>query len=181
MYTEHCGKEVMYHVASLLPFPQTDPQQLQQKRHHDNDIVFQKADSHFLHTFIVVQHKPYTANVESDTLYRVSVTARSDVPYIGPVLPLPPRVQAGAQFRAWTLNKLITAETACYKVEKFSQRKQKMRASQLSNLVEELTRKQTTNERRVSAKWSRLKAPFSRASRSKSSCQNAAPLAAAGK
>ena len=25
VYTEHCGQEVMYHVASLLPFPQTDP------------------------------------------------------------------------------------------------------------------------------------------------------------
>ena len=29
--------------------------------------------SHFLHTFIVVQDKPFTANVEADTLYRVSV------------------------------------------------------------------------------------------------------------
>ena len=139
--------------------------------------MLQKADSHFLHTLIVVQHKPYTANVEADTLYRVSVRVRSDVPYIGPVLPLPPVSRRGRSSE----RKLITAETACYKVEKFSQRKQKMRASQHSNLVEELTRKQTTNERRVSLKCSRLKAPFSRASRSKSSCQNAAPLAAAGK
>ena len=45
--------------------------------------------------------------------------------------------------------KLINAETACYKAEKFAKPKQKMqkiRASQLSNLVEELTR--NTNVKR---------------------------------
>ena len=39
------------------------------------------------------------------------------------------------------LNKLISAETACYKAEKFSKLEQRTRSSHLANLVEELTSK----------------------------------------
>jgi len=148
VYTEHMGKEVMYHVATLLPFSETDTQQLQRKRHIGNDIVslvFQEGStpfspdmvtSHFLHAYIVVQPEP------GDTdKYRVSVTARSDVPYFGPSLPSPPVFRRGPEFKEWILNKLISAETACYKAEKFSKLEQRTRSSLLSNLVEELTSK----------------------------------------
>ena len=150
VFTEHCGKEVMYHVSTLLPFSETDPQQLQRKRHIGNDIVsivFQEANtpfspdmvaSHFLHAFIVVQPEPQEAG---DSLYRVSVTARSDVPYFGPGLPSPAVFRRGPQFREWLLNKLINAETACYKAEKFARLEQRTRATLLTNLVEELTSK----------------------------------------
>ena len=153
VFTEHCGKEVMYHVSTLLPFSETDPQQLQRKRHIGNDIVsivFQEANtpfspdmvaSHFLHAFIVVQPEPQETG---DSLYRVSVTARSDVPYFGPGLPSPAVFRRGPHFREWLLNKLINAETACYKAEKFARLEQRTRATLLTNLVEELTRK--TNE-----------------------------------
>ena len=153
VYTEHCGKEVMYHVATLLPFSETDPQQLQRKRHIGNDIVsivFQEANtpfspdmvaSHFLHAFIVIQPEPSLSHSEGDTLYRVSVTARSDVPYFGPSLPSPPVFRRGPQFREWLLNKLINAETACYKAEKFSKLEQRTRVTLLNNLVAELTSK----------------------------------------
>ena len=33
VYTEHLGKEIMYHVATLLPFSETDSQQLQRIGH----------------------------------------------------------------------------------------------------------------------------------------------------
>jgi len=150
VYTEHMGKEIMYHVATLLPFSETDSQQLQRKRHIGNDIVsivFQEGNtpfspdmvtSHFLHSYIVVQPEP---SDNSETLYRVSVTARGDVPYFGPSLPSPPVFRRGPQFREWLLNKLINAETACYKAEKFSKLEQRTRSSLLSNLVEELTSK----------------------------------------
>merc|ERR1719259_995537 len=140
----------MYHVATLLPFSETDSQQLQRKRHIGNDIVsivFQEGNtpfspdmvtSHFLHSYIVVQPE---LSDNSETLYRVSVTARSDVPYFGPSLPQPPVFRRGPQFREWLLNKLINAETACYKAEKFSKLEQRTRTSLLSNLVEELTSK----------------------------------------
>lgn len=60
-------REIMFHVSTLLPYTESDPQQLQRKRHIGNDIVaivFQEANtpfspdmiaSHFLHAFIVVQ------------------------------------------------------------------------------------------------------------------------------
>lgn len=60
-------REVMFHVSTLLPYTDNDPQQLQRKRHIGNDIVaivFQEENtpfcpdmiaSHFLHAFIVVQ------------------------------------------------------------------------------------------------------------------------------
>lgn len=60
-------RELMFHVSTLLPFTESDPQQLQRKRHIGNDIVaivFQEENtpfspdmiaSHFLHAFIVVQ------------------------------------------------------------------------------------------------------------------------------
>ena len=150
VYTEHMGKEIMYHVSTLLPFSETDTQQLQRKRHIGNDIVsivFQEGNtpfspdmvtSHFLHAYIVVQPEHSDS---SDTLYRVSVTARSDVPYFGPSLPSPPVFRRGPQFREWLLNKLINAETACYKAEKFSKLEQRTRSTLLNNLVEELTQK----------------------------------------
>lgn len=60
-------REIMFHVSTLLPYTDSDPQQLQRKRHIGNDIVaivFQEANtpfspdmiaSHFLHAFVVVQ------------------------------------------------------------------------------------------------------------------------------
>lgn len=73
--TEHCDKEVMYHVTTLLPFF-SDLQKLQRKRNIDNDIdvvsiVFREANtpfgpvmeaSHFLRAFIVVQPEPAQAH-----------------------------------------------------------------------------------------------------------------------
>ena len=148
-YTTHQDKEVMFHVATLLPYSETDTQQLQRKRHIGNDIVslvFQEGStpfspdmvtSHFLHAYIVVT----PVEGSGGDRYRVSVTARADVPYFGPSLPSPPIFRRGPEFRDWLLCKLINAETACYKAEKFSKLEQRTRTSLLSNLVEELTSK----------------------------------------
>ena len=120
----------MFHVSTLLPFSESDKQQLQRKRHIGNDIVavvFQEDNtpfspdiiaSHFLHAYIVVQ--PITNVTNGDVSYKVSVTARSDVPYFGPSLPNPPVFKKGEEFKEFLLTKLINAENACYKAEKFS-------------------------------------------------------------
>jgi len=52
--------------------------------------------------------------------YKVNVTARDDVPFFGPPLPSPPIFTKGTEFKEFLLTKLINAETACYKAEKFS-------------------------------------------------------------
>ena len=71
VFTQWRGIEVMFHVSTLLPHEDNDPQKLQRKRHIGNDIVcvvFLEADntsfspscikSHFLHTFIIVRASP---------------------------------------------------------------------------------------------------------------------------
>jgi len=148
VYTQYLGKEIMFHVATILPFSETDQQQLQRKRHIGNDIVclvFQEGStpfspdmitSNFLHAYIVVQ-----PDLDNPDHYRVAVTARSDVPAFGLNLPSPPVFKRGTNFREWLLEKLISAETACYRAERFSKLKQRTQATLLRNLVDELNRK----------------------------------------
>merc|ERR1719445_1254554 len=138
----------MFHVSTLLPFSESDKQQLQRKRHIGNDIVavvFQEENtpfspdiitSHFLHAYIVVQ--PITNTTSGNVSYKVSVTARSDVPYFGPSLPNPPIFKKGEEFKEFLLTKLINAENACYKAEKFSTLERRTRSCLLSNLTEQL-------------------------------------------
>ncbi|XP_046405967.1 rap1 GTPase-activating protein 1-like isoform X2 [Ischnura elegans] len=147
VYEVFKDRELMFHVSTLLPYTENDPQQLQRKRHIGNDIVaivFQESNtpftpdmiaSHFLHAFIVVQViDPCTPN----TRYKVSVTARDDVPRFGPALPTPAIFRKGPEFKEFLLTKLLNAENACYKAEKFATLELRTRASLLGSLVEEL-------------------------------------------
>ena len=51
---------------------------------------------------------------------QVSVTARDDVPFFGPTLPAPSIFRKGQEFRNFLLTKLINAENAAYKSDKFA-------------------------------------------------------------
>ncbi|XP_076645732.1 uncharacterized protein LOC143355104 isoform X2 [Halictus rubicundus] len=150
VYEVFRGREVLFHVASLLPYSPGDSQQLQRKRHIGNDIVaiiFQEEPtpfspdmiaSHFLHAFIVVQVvDPCTSN----TRYKVSVTARNDVPWFGPALPTPTVFLRGVEFKEFLLTKLVNAENAAYKAEKFSKLELRTRSALLESLTEELQAK----------------------------------------
>ena len=67
IYSCYRGYEVMFHVATMLPFVSTDEQKLERKRHLGNDVVMigykegkTKFDpscihSMFNHIFIVIQ------------------------------------------------------------------------------------------------------------------------------
>ncbi|KAH0949148.1 hypothetical protein HN011_012405, partial [Eciton burchellii] len=150
VYEVFRGREVLFHVASLLPYSPGDSQQLQRKRHIGNDIVaiiFQEEPtpfspdmiaSHFLHAFIVVQViDPCTPN----TRYKVSVTARDDVPWFGPTLPTPAVFLRGVEFKEFLLTKLVNAENAAYKADKFSKLELRTRSALLESLTEELQTK----------------------------------------
>lgn len=52
--------------------------------------------------------------------YRVAVTARLDVPFFEPKLPVPAEFEAGPEFREFLLQKLINAENAAYRAEQFA-------------------------------------------------------------
>ncbi|XP_016135629.1 rap1 GTPase-activating protein 1 isoform X8 [Sinocyclocheilus grahami] len=147
VYHNFHNKEIMFHVSTKLPFTEGDTQQLQRKRHIGNDIVaimFQDENtpfvpdmiaSNFLHAYVVVQ----VENACSDNvLYKVSVTARDDVPFFGPPLPNPAIFKKGPEFREFLLTKLINAEYACYKAEKFAKLEERTRSALLETLYEEL-------------------------------------------
>ncbi|XP_042346995.1 rap1 GTPase-activating protein 1 isoform X7 [Plectropomus leopardus] len=147
VYCNYRNKEVMFHVSTKLPYTDGDTQQLQRKRHIGNDIVailFQEENtpfvpdmiaSNFLHAYIVVQ----VVNTCTDNvLYKVSVTARDDVPFFGPALPNPAVFKKGPEFHEFLFTKLINAEYACYKAEKFAKLEERTRSALLETLYEEL-------------------------------------------
>ncbi|KAI1903276.1 hypothetical protein AGOR_G00025540 [Albula goreensis] len=149
VYTVFRDREVMFHVSTKLPYTEGDPQQLQRKRHIGNDIVaavFQEEPtpfvpdmiaSNFLHAYVLVQvENPCTDH----TTYKVSVTAREDVPTFGPPLPNPTVFKKGPEFREFLLTKLINAENACYKSDRFAKLEGRTRAALLDNLHDELHR-----------------------------------------
>ncbi|KAK5858128.1 hypothetical protein PBY51_002294 [Eleginops maclovinus] len=147
VYSVHREQEIMFHVATKLPFTEGDAQQLQRKRHIGNDIValvFQEEAtpfvpdmiaSNFLHAFILVQ-----PDGDKDS-YKVSVTAREDVPPFGPLLPSPAVFKKGPEFREFLLTKLINAELACYKSERFARLEERTRAALLDTLLDDLYRR----------------------------------------
>ncbi|CAL9704659.1 unnamed protein product [Knipowitschia caucasica] len=147
IYTNFHNKEIMFHVSTKLPYTEGDSQQLQRKRHIGNDIVaivFQEENtpfvpdmiqSNFLHAYVVVQvENPCSDNV----LYKVSVTARDDVPFFGPALPDPAIFKKGPEFHEFLFTKLINAEYACYKAEKFAKLEERTRSALLETLYEEI-------------------------------------------
>uniref|UniRef100_A0A7N8XQH0 RAP1 GTPase activating protein b n=1 Tax=Mastacembelus armatus TaxID=205130 RepID=A0A7N8XQH0_9TELE len=147
VYTSFHNKEIMFHVSTKLPYTEGDSQQLQRKRHIGNDIVaivFQEANtpfvpdmiqSNFLHAYVVVQ----VENACTDkVIYKVSVTARDDVPFFGPTLPDPAIFKKGPEFREFLFTKIINAEYACYKAEKFAKLEERTRSALLETLYEEL-------------------------------------------
>ncbi len=48
------------------------------------------------------------------------MAARDDVPFFGPTLPSPSVFERGAEFQDFLLTKLINAEHACYKADRFA-------------------------------------------------------------
>lgn len=150
VYESFKGIEIMYHVTTLFPYAIGDAQHVNRKCHIGNDIVaivFQEENtpftptmikSNFLHVFIVVQPiDPLTPN----TRYKVAITARDDVPEFGPPLPTPAIFQKGPEFKEFLLTKLINAELASYKANRFSILAVRTRANLLEDTVDKLKKK----------------------------------------
>ncbi|XP_028436764.1 rap1 GTPase-activating protein 2 isoform X2 [Perca flavescens] len=151
VFTSFHGREIMFHVATKLPFTEGDPQQLQRKRHIGNDIValvYQESQtpflsdvikSHFLHCFLVVRRIQGPEEKTGETAYQVAVTAREDVPLFGPSLPDPPIFTDRSLLREFLLTKLINAEISCYKAQQFSRLELRTRSLLLESLQAELS------------------------------------------
>ncbi|XP_063059540.1 signal-induced proliferation-associated protein 1 isoform X2 [Engraulis encrasicolus] len=146
LYTRYQDYELMFHVSTMLPYTPNNTQQLLRKRHIGNDIVtivFQEPGahpftpkairSHFQHVFIIVQvHQPCTEN----TYYRVAVTRSKDIPLFGPLFPRGARFPRCPAFRNFLLAKVLNAENAAEKSEKFRSMATRTRQEYLKDLAE---------------------------------------------
>ncbi|KAI1893230.1 hypothetical protein AGOR_G00121560 [Albula goreensis] len=136
----------MFHVSTMLPYMPNNPQQLLRKRHIGNDIVTiifqepgalpftpQNIRSHFQHVFVIVRvHNPCS----DSTCYSVAVTRMKDVPPFGPPIPSGATFRDPAVFRDFLLAKVINAENAAHKSEKFHTMATRTRQEYLRDLAE---------------------------------------------
>nr|XP_043903770.1 signal-induced proliferation-associated 1-like protein 1 isoform X2 [Solea senegalensis] len=146
LYTSYKDYEIMFHVSTLLPHTPNNKQQLLRKRHIGNDIVtivFQEPGahpftpkairSHFQHVFVIVRvHDPCSDN----TCYSVAVTRSQDVPVFGPPIPKGVTFPKSTVFRDFLLTKLINAENAAHKSDKFGAMATRTRQEYLRDLAE---------------------------------------------
>ncbi|KAM6961299.1 signal-induced proliferation-associated 1-like protein 1 [Aplochiton taeniatus] len=146
LYTSFKDYELMFHVSTMLPYTPNNKQQLLRKRHVGNDIVtivFQEHGAHpftpktvrsqFQHVFIIVRaHNPCSDN----TGYSVAVTRSQDVPSFGPPLPQGVTFPRSTVFRDFLLAKVINAENAAHKSEKFGAMATRTRQEYLRDLAE---------------------------------------------
>ncbi|XP_018604294.1 signal-induced proliferation-associated 1-like protein 3 isoform X1 [Scleropages formosus] len=146
LYTTYQDYEIMFHVSTMLPYMPNNPQQLLRKRHIGNDIVTiifqepgalpftpQNIRSHFQHVFVIVRvHNPCSDNV----CYSVAVTRMKDVPPFGPPIPSGVTFRDPEVFRDFLLAKVINAENAAHKSEKFHTMATRTRQEYLRDLAE---------------------------------------------
>ncbi|XP_069063346.1 signal-induced proliferation-associated 1-like protein 3 isoform X2 [Pleurodeles waltl] len=146
LYTTYQDYEIMFHVSTMLPYTPNNRQQLLRKRHIGNDIVtiiFQEPGakpftpknirSHFQHVFIIIRvHDPCTENV----CYSVAVTRSKDAPPFGPPIPNGVTFCKSDVFRDFLLAKVINAEHAAHKSDKFHTMATRTRQEYLKDLAE---------------------------------------------
>ncbi|XP_078316233.1 signal-induced proliferation-associated 1-like protein 2 isoform X3 [Crassostrea virginica] len=146
VYTSFNNCEIMFHVSTMLPYTPNNTQQLLRKRHIGNDIVtivFQEPGalpftpktvrSQFQHVFIIIRaHNPCTDNVH----YSIAVTRSKDVPPFGPHIPENAMFPRSDQFAEFLLAKIINAENAAHRCEKFIAMATRTRTEYLKDLAQ---------------------------------------------
>lgn len=135
----------MFHVSTMLPFTPNNRQQLLRKRHIGNDIVtivFQEPGAHkftpkgirsqFQHVFIIVRAiNPCTEN----THYKIAVSRSKDVQIFGPPIKKGGIYPKGKTFTDFLLAKIVNAENAAHRSEKFVTMATRTRQEYLKDLV----------------------------------------------
>merc|ERR1719150_627443 len=119
-------------------------QQLPRKRHIGNDIVtivFQEPGalpfipnirSQFQHVFIIVRaHNPCSDN----TQYSIAVTRSKNVPMFGPPIPASALFSKNSAFTKFLLTKIINAENAAHRSDKFVSMATRTRQEYLKDLA----------------------------------------------
>ncbi|XP_015591647.1 signal-induced proliferation-associated 1-like protein 1 [Cephus cinctus] len=141
----HRGAEVTFHVSTMLPFTPNNRQQLLRKRHIGNDIVtivFQEPGalpfsprrirSQFQHVFVIVKA---TNPCSENTQYSIAVSRSKEVPIFGPPVPPGATFPKGKAFADFILAKVINAENAAHRSEKFATMATRTRQEYLKDLT----------------------------------------------
>eukprot|EP01104_Vermistella_antarctica_P004499 TRINITY_DN14935_c0_g1_i1.p1 TRINITY_DN14935_c0_g1~~TRINITY_DN14935_c0_g1_i1.p1 ORF type:complete len:686 (+),score=146.16 TRINITY_DN14935_c0_g1_i1:220-2277(+) len=152
VYTHFREYDVMFHVATLLPFSVEDTQQLERKRHLGNDIVviiFKESKqpfdplsihSHFNHIFIVIE----PVLLDGETHYRIAVVCKPGVMPMEPFIPgnkLGQQVlKKGPYFREFLLAKVINAERTAMYAPEFKNKMSRTRKALLTDLLSKFTK-----------------------------------------
>lgn len=145
LYATHQDCEIMFHVSTMLPVTPNNRQQLLRKRHIGNDIVtivFQEPGSHpftpknirsqFQHVFVIVRAiNPCTDH----TQYKVSVSRSKEVPVFGPPIRSNGIYSKNKTFTDFLLSKVINAENAAHRSEKFATMATRTRQEYLKDLA----------------------------------------------
>lgn len=145
LYATYQDCEIMFHVSTMLPVTPNNRQQLLRKRHIGNDIVtivFQEPGSlpftpknirsQFQHVFIIVRvMNPCTDH----TQYKVSVSRSKEVPVFGPPIRASGIYSKGKIFTDFLLSKIINAENAAHRSEKFATMATRTRQEYLKDLA----------------------------------------------
>lgn len=120
VYTSYYGKELLFHVATLLPFDSEEAQQLERKKHVGNDVVvlvYKEGNtqfdptaikSQFNHFFLIVQKEP-NKDKDGRVQYRLSIATKPNVPLAPPTL-LNPIFAETQEFRNYLFSKMINSE-----------------------------------------------------------------------
>ncbi|RWS08731.1 signal-induced proliferation-associated 1-like protein 2 [Dinothrombium tinctorium] len=158
VYSTYIDCEIMFHVSTLLPYTPNNKQQLLRKRHIGNDIVtivFQEPDalpftpktirSQFQHVFIIVRVIPSTSN-GVPTRYAVAVSRSKEVPVFGPPIPEKGIFTKSKAFTEFLLSKIINAENAAHRCEKFRSMAQRTRHEYLKDLAQNHVTSTTIND-----------------------------------
>ena len=160
VYTMWRNIEIMFHVSTMLPHEENDPQKLQKKRHIGNDIVcvaFIESDdtkfwpgcikSYFLHTFIAVRTSPKPLKEGEKRKYSVSCVCRNEVQYaFRPYLVEQDEFFKSDYFREWLLVKIVNGERASYSAPKFARMQDRTRSQLLEDIITNLANHLVTGQ-----------------------------------
>lgn len=148
-FVEYQDREVMFHVAPLLPYHENDPQRVERKRHIGNDIVVivfledvesccfdpRGIKSEFNHVFAIVAVDKQSST-PNELYYKVAFAYKEPMEPCAPFLPVPSVYKKGSEFREFFLTKLINAEHTAIRSPMFAQKLARTKAEQLRNLVQ---------------------------------------------
>jgi len=143
VYTKFKGLELMFHIATYLPFNPKDPQQVERKRHIGNDIVviiFNESNAPFSPSCITSEYNHVYAVIQpmkenGTTKYRIGFAYKTGTPSSGPLLAEPAVFEKSEKLKDWLLTKLINAERAAFNAPSFASKIKRTRRILLEEIV----------------------------------------------